>query len=402
MNVSYVKSKQNCIVCESDEFVVFYSNQRTFELINSECLVFRQELESCYQCGLVRQVENESYSDENLNKYYANTYRTPIQIDEVDKNDKRVINAHKRLNFIQRLKNAGTLLEVGFGDGIFLAEASSKFKCVGLDVSEGYSYVHQFLQEKQVEIFNGQIEDFPQQKKFDVVCAFLVLEHIKQPLQFIEKLKRHLESDGVLIIEVPDIECYKSFNSESLLTHEHLYHYTIETLANLLAKENLGLMEASNKDISYGFSLIAAFKNGSESPPVLPKGFHSLALFQEFIEMRHNYQQNMRKNLAAIIRRVKDINGTIAVYGTGFLFSFAAECCIEDLEKIDYFFDDTTQKAGKNIGGKTILPLKEIGNLSVSAVIIFSETFFEFMKSNIVNIIKNRDIEIIDIHRLSL
>ena len=79
-------------------------------------------------------------------------------------------------------------------------------------------------------------------EKFDIITSFHVIEHIKEPLKILDKLKNLLEDNGRLIIEVPNAndalltiyenEAFSNFTYWSC----HLYLYTHHTL-NLLAKQ---------------------------------------------------------------------------------------------------------------------------------------------------------------------
>ena len=176
------------------------------------------------------------------------------------------------MKFIKKQKAKGTLLETGFGDGAFLNEARKVYDCTGIDPSKGYNYVREYLSANGVKTHSGNLNSFSSKTKFDLVCSFLVLEHVKDPLAFLKQLKARLKPNGILVVEVPDIRRYKVFNTESMLTHEHVYHYTIETLQLVMAKLGLQIVDCANKNVTYGFSLIAAFKIKSKKALALKTG----------------------------------------------------------------------------------------------------------------------------------
>ncbi|HWB62996.1 MAG TPA: class I SAM-dependent methyltransferase [Chitinophagales bacterium] len=402
MNVSFITSKRPCIACGSAGFARFYTNKYVAELISGPSLVFDQSLECCYECGLVRQEENKTYSAKNLSAYYKGIARTPVKPGAIAKNDKRSINARKRLDFIRKQKNKGTLLEIGFGDGVFLNEAAKHFTCTGLDPSKGYKYVNDYLASKGIKVYNTALENFDAKNKYDVVCCFLVLEHIQNPLAFLKQLKKHVKPGGLLVLEVPDIDRYKHFNSETMLTHEHVYHYTIKTLSHLLTVMDMKLVSYSNKNISYGFSLLAAFANGRpKSKTTLSGGFETLQVFEGFMDMRDSYRAKMQVALSDIVTKAQQRGQKLAVYGTGFLFKFAQEKCGLKTNDVDYLFDDTPEKAGTALDGKKILPLAEIAALNPGVVIVFSEMFFNLMKNNIEKHLPAGAADIVNIHQKS-
>lgn len=401
MNALFTVSKKKCVACGSAQFITLYKNTSEFELTGKEKFRFEQELEGCYHCGLIRQRENPTYSNENLGKYYNASPRTPIDPGKLDKKDKRVINARKRLKFIKKQKPEGSLLEIGFGDGVFLNEAHTTYQCTGIDPSEGYSYIKDFLAAKGVKVYTQPLSKFSSKSAYDVVCVFLVLEHVMEPLAFLQQVKKLLKPGGVLILEVPDIRRYKLFNTESMLTHEHLYHYTIETLALVLAKCGFELVDHTNKDITYGFSLISAFKLKRNAKPAFKvSGFEPLALLSEFIAMRLRYRAKMAENIGSIVSSAKKSGKKLGIYGAGFLFNFAREKGGLNLKDIDYLYDDTREKAGTKVDSLRVYSLSQIKAHAPDIVLVFSEMFFELMKQNILKH-ANEKTEIVNIHQQS-
>jgi len=404
MKTEFVKSSRKCISCASNCFVIIYKNQSSLTFENFEPLIFEQQLECCYDCGLVRQQDNKSYSDKNLSKYYKNTYRTPVNLETIAVDDSRKKNALKRLKFIKSLKEKGTLLEIGYGDGVFLDLANNRYDCVGIDPSKGYSIVNEFLESKGVSIYNCDFKRFRSTVKFEVICFFLVLEHIKNPLLFLSSTLKFLKPNGVLVIEVPDIKRYSNFNSETMLTHEHLYHYCINTLSALLGNINLELIEYSNKKISYGFSLLAAFRISKTKKNIIHSfsGFDSVLLFQDFLALREKYRKNLEYELTKIQNNISKRTLRLGIYGTGFLYSYAIEKCGLKNIDVEYLFDDTKEKIGTKLNNKEILPLSMIQEVHVDALIIFSEMFFGIMKNNVLRLTENRHIQIINIHQIAI
>ena len=390
-----------CINCNFNGFINVYKFDKKVRLKNGEDLNFLQHLQCCFNCGLIRQEDNKSYSDYNLQKYYAQTFRTPVQLNIIDEQDKRIINAKKRLEFIQKLNlnHAKHLLEIGLGDGVFLSVANQKFKCSGIDPSLGYDYVKNYLRKLDVIIYDLSLEEFKSDKKFDIICCFLVLEHIKEPNQFIQNMKNFLNEDGVIIIEVPDIDTYSSSNSDSLLTHEHLYHYNIDTLNYLMCNNGLELIAYDNKNVSYGFSLIAAYKiNNQLILSSKSSSFPILFEFQSFLIKHNNYIKEMSKIVTSILFESKKQNKKVGVFGIGYLFNRFIES-INFSYNFDYLFDETDQKIGNEIFGVKIEPLFQISTKKdIGYIIIFSEMFFQEMSSKIEHFCKNQKLEIIDIH----
>ena len=124
-----------------------------------------------------------------------------------------------------------SLLDIGCGDGRFLFEARKKVphaELVGMDFSERAVGFARILS-PEVNYIVGDITDKkPLDKKFDLITAIEVLEHIRpeQARDFLESLHFYLKSGGVLIITVPS----KNVRVRS----KHYQHFDINLLAEIL------------------------------------------------------------------------------------------------------------------------------------------------------------------------
>ncbi len=102
------------------------------------------------------------------------------------------------------------LLEVGCGEGQFLDFVRSQLPNVttyGYDINPGAAVVAGL---KKHTVFTGDLKDvFPkieQEKGFDIICLFQLLEHLADPVGFLKDLNLLLKPEGVILIGVPDIE----------------------------------------------------------------------------------------------------------------------------------------------------------------------------------------------------
>ena len=91
-------------------------------------------------------------------------------------------------------------------------------------------------------------ENFSLNKRFDVLFAGDVLEHLSNPGLFLSAARRHLEPGGRLVISTPN--CFNLFNlaeklvkPEPTVNHDHTCYFNRKTLATLLAKNGWKLQE---------------------------------------------------------------------------------------------------------------------------------------------------------------
>ena len=83
----------------------------------------------------------------------------------------------------------------------------------------------------------SSVEDFSTDEVFDVIWLSHVLEHIIEPIHFLNKIKNNLKKDGVIFIEVPNCE-YEPMLQNSIQKNPHLFHFTKNALSKLV--ENVG------------------------------------------------------------------------------------------------------------------------------------------------------------------
>ena len=94
--------------------------------------------------------------------------------------------------------------------------------------------------ENSVDVAVGSLEDahFPDQA-FDMVTLFHVMEHVSNPRVVLAEVVRVLKPDGVMILQVPNIESwqFKIFGARwyGLDIPRHLIDYSINSMLKLLA-----------------------------------------------------------------------------------------------------------------------------------------------------------------------
>ena len=96
----------------------------------------------------------------------------------------------------------GKILDIGCGPGWLLSSLGVEWDCHGV---EGSSFASN-VAKKFAKIHNGDIETY-NEENFDLIVSNHVIEHIPQPLLFLEKIKSLLKPGGRLILGTPDFDC---------------------------------------------------------------------------------------------------------------------------------------------------------------------------------------------------
>ncbi len=95
---------------------------------------------------------------------------------------------------------AGDILDIGCMDDYLLTKIGKKFNYIGIDENPLC---------KNSKIIKGSIENFPENKKLDIIVCTEVLEHVLDPVKLIQKLKKL--SKRFILISVPNEPFFSIF-----------------------------------------------------------------------------------------------------------------------------------------------------------------------------------------------
>ena len=94
-----------------------------------------------------------------------------------------------------------SVLDVGCGDGLFLASISGEWMKQGLEPSNAGA---ELARKRDLDVACGTIDHPPQSYKVDLLCALDVIEHVLDPHSFMDSLKEQLKPGGVVLILTGD------------------------------------------------------------------------------------------------------------------------------------------------------------------------------------------------------
>lgn len=137
----------------------------------------------------------------------------------------------------------GALLEIGCGNGFFLAEAARR----GYRLVRGVEPSRHAIESADPAIRPWITQDvmrlslFPS-ASFDVVCAFHVLDHVPDPGAFLDQCAQVLRPGGFLVIVVHDADAWSHRllgERSPIVDVEHTYLYGRHHLARLAGSHGL-------------------------------------------------------------------------------------------------------------------------------------------------------------------
>jgi 2-polyprenyl-3-methyl-5-hydroxy-6-metoxy-1,4-benzoquinol methylase len=141
------------------------------------------------------------------------------------------------------------ILEVGAGFGTFCAEVKRRnvfTRVVGVEPTPDLAKT---CMERGIEILEMPVEQvqLDANEMFDVVANFEVIEHLFAPADFVWHMTRLLKPGGILMVTCPNGQ---GFDIETLgpasntVDHEHLNYFNPDSLAGLLARSGLEILES--------------------------------------------------------------------------------------------------------------------------------------------------------------
>lgn len=219
-----------CAICGSDDYAVIAKRDAYFEPARNVI---------CRVCGLV--YLNPIMSDEELRQYYAQ-YR--IRTTGMHKPDEAFLDLSYRLgrmrlrHISEYLVPGKKILDVGCGHGYILDLARDLgCECVGVEPDPGFSeYARRIY---GLRVYTSLFEDLSLEKEigtFNVVTFQHTFEHFRNPAAILKKVGGLLREDGVLNMDVPNLDTPRGGFLWQDLYMEHTHTYTPRTLRLLLLK----------------------------------------------------------------------------------------------------------------------------------------------------------------------
>ena len=194
----------------------------------------------CNDCGLVylsstKHIKKLHYENSGLHNGEKPNVNSWLELNRVD--DVR------RYNFLKKRVVNKKILDFGCGAGGFLELVSKRAKKAnGIEIEKAMqqSYIN-----RNLNVFSSYKQALQSSKKWNILTAFHVVEHLLDPIKILSKLSELLTDDGEMIIEVPNSEdalltLYenKAFQNFTYWS-QHLYLFNNHNLKELAKRAKL-------------------------------------------------------------------------------------------------------------------------------------------------------------------
>ncbi|MCL0060390.1 class I SAM-dependent methyltransferase [Dehalococcoidia bacterium] len=156
----------------------------------------------------------------------------------------------KLLSQMVNLNRVQSLLDIGCDDGLFLFTLKRNFphlEVFGVEPSERRVRIAKEIYGlKNIE--TGLCEKADIKRTFDLITAFHVLEHVHDPIKFLQKIKSVMNLQSLLCLQVPTVSLSRidlplgiRFLLPGYFFSEHLWFFTPKTFAVLLEQQEFSI-----------------------------------------------------------------------------------------------------------------------------------------------------------------
>lgn len=233
-----IREADLCPACGcSDMRTLFHGTDRLFATTTRHF-----EVVECGECRLMRLFPQPT--SEELGQYYPPNYWFAPGKDAASRAEdfyrRLVLGDHVRFveRAIESTAATGPVLDVGCGGGLFLRLLRERGrKVMGLDFSMDAARTAWTV--NRVPAMCGTLSRAPLRPgSFAVITMFHVLEHLYNPASYVEEAHKLLESDGRLVVQVPNASSWQFLlfgqNWNGIDVPRHLVNFKERDISALL------------------------------------------------------------------------------------------------------------------------------------------------------------------------
>jgi 2-polyprenyl-3-methyl-5-hydroxy-6-metoxy-1,4-benzoquinol methylase len=368
-------SLEKCRSCNSSS-VKLHSSRSKFPLYiwplkeNESTDLEDIQIYICLDCGYI---QLQDITAEQISEIYRDE---AFNLENPGQNNERLLLLTKENT--NRFKEK-KVLEIGGGRNTFLHSLPNNTKKWVADFS-----VDNDVKREVEGFFEGDFLDLEiDERNFDYIFMFHVLEHFNDPSSAIKKAKNLLNDQGKIIVEVPNFS-YESINRpDYTFFHMHISLFTQASLLSFMSRQGL----SGSKFIKANDVLFAEF--GQEDD--LSIGSH-LDDSLSYLSIVENNISKCSSELKKVFKQLTDQK--VAIFGGGgastlFLYNYPFL-----FDHVGFALDNDSKKIGRSLGnGKIpIVSPNRINDLNISNVIVLDKKHIDYINNKKVNYITISDI----------
>lgn len=157
------------------------------------------------------------------------------------------------------VSDGGCLLDVGCGDGRFLAGVPGGIRRIGVDIdAPSIQRGQEKYGARGIELIQGDFASFRCPVKPDLITMYHLLEHLSRPLDVLRGLRTLGHAGTRLLVEVPVLENETTADDiNGFFSVQHMTHFTRSSLVNCLARAGWLITDSHELDDYNGYRILA-------------------------------------------------------------------------------------------------------------------------------------------------
>lgn len=328
------------------------ASEHHFKSVTSDCRPWNYPLHLavCASCGLVQKRITPEYRQTTVDIYksYA-IYKQSDGAEQAVFSSQGVefARSDKIIDWLGKqtaLTGAGDLLEIGCGNGSFLKKFSARHTGWQLTGTE-FDSKNQHLVEAipRASFHCGELDQID--RKFDLIVAIHLLEHIFDPMALLKECAQKLTEDGKIFLQVPNVK----ESPFDILIADHCSHFSLESMISLLTGAGFTILAISDTNVPKELSLVVR-------PPRAAQRVDTGAL-EALVDGHLSFFGGLKE---AGLRTP----GPLGIFGS----SISATWLASELEgRIGFFIDEDSNRIGKTHMG---LPIVAVADVPAGAAVL--------------------------------
>ncbi len=218
---------EKCYVCGSNQ-----TERVTLDTCENN---HERDIIICQSCGHAQSCDQVEQQDNAIaqGQYFDRAYKNPrIKLPWYSRH-KVIVSEINKLT-----SQRGKVLDIGCGNGQWLVAVGNEGTKHGIEVSESAAEKARI---SGANIFNGTFEDYDAEpESFDIITAFSLIEHLKDPRTLIQWVFKHLKPGGLFVVLTGDRQSKAAQKSGQkwplYVTPMHLHFFSANSLDLLIAE----------------------------------------------------------------------------------------------------------------------------------------------------------------------
>ena len=253
------------------------------------------------------------------------------------------------------------IMEIGSNDGAFLKNFDKK-SVVAVEPCKNLARLTKKLFETYDEFWNLKLANKLIKKKgeIDLIYSANTISHIPNLKETFKGIHNILSKDGVLIIEDPSLLKVLQNNSYDQFYDEHVYVFSSISINNIIQEYGLRLFDIEHLSTHGGSNRYYICKKNGKfkksfrlEKAIKNEKSYKLHKIESYLKFSKRVNLS-RKNLFALMKKLKKTNKKIISYGATYKSTTVFNYCNLNSKLIDYVTDTTLNKQGKYTPGTHI------------------------------------------------